>query len=140
MKGGQGLMGDLLDRDGSHVLVAPGLQESLRVRAIGLVARDIAPNDRGRNQNDAVPDSSESASPVVCRAAGLEQKQGPLGLSNPELELGARKPVAAGHAPRRGRHGHLEDGLGKIDGNERRIHGGLLLWVLNSLFSAIVAL
>jgi hypothetical protein len=118
MQGGEGLLGDGLDRDGADLIVAVGLEHALGVGAVGLVAANVGAHGVRRQQNRLVAEGADAARPEVRRATGLHDDGGRRQLCEGERELRARVPLLSGHLPRVMGDGDLEDGLCQIDRDE----------------------
>ena len=108
-------------------LIAEGLEDSFGVGTIGLVAGDVGAHRVWRQEDDAVAQVLELASPMVGHAAGLHHdgRRPPRGKKRTEAR--PRKPMSFSDVFRTQRHRNLKDGLRDINRNGRILHGGLLL-------------
>jgi len=62
---GESLLSNGLDRDGSDLLVAVGLEHTFGVGAVGLVAADVGAHSVRGQQDGLVPESEHAAGPEV---------------------------------------------------------------------------
>jgi hypothetical protein len=76
MQGGDGLLVDGFDGDGSDLLVASGFEEGFGIGTVGLVALAIPGHVSGRKQRHLMAEGLELAPPVMGRAASLHQDVG----------------------------------------------------------------
>jgi len=125
---GERLLGDGLDRDGSDVLVAAGLEDALGVGLVGLVAFDVGADLVWREQDHLVSELLKAACPVVGRAAGLHHHDRRRLLGEEGEELLAPEAFGARDSARVVGDRDLEDGLCDVDGDASNVlHDGLLL-------------
>ena len=89
--------------------------------AIGLVPGDVGPDAVWRQKDDGVSHPSEPPAPVVSRAARLEQDRGGTAFREEGYEAFARHAVAFPDPSGLIRHGDLEDVLGQVNGDGRRL-------------------
>lgn len=126
MQGHELLLSDGLDGDWDDPPLPYGLEQRLGVGAVGFVAAGIGPDVVGGQQRDPVPVALRDASPVVGGAARLHHDVAWRLIRKKTVELAAGEAVSRDQVLVRVRHGQFEDTLCEIDGNSRRIHGGLL--------------
>jgi hypothetical protein len=112
MERGEGVLVHGLDRHRTHVLVAQGLEQPLRIGAVRLVARDVGAHGVRRQQHHPVPARLRFAAPVVGGATGFHHHRRRGLLREEPRELPPREPMASAHLARALRHRHLEHGLG----------------------------
>jgi hypothetical protein len=116
-----------LHRHGADAFVANGLEQTLCVRAVGLVAQHVGAHRMRREKDDAMAARIGLAPPEVCRPAGLHHDRGRSLIGEETRELPPREPAALRHVPRPPRYRDLENGLRQIHRDRRRLHLGLLL-------------
>lgn len=126
MKCLQRLLLDRLDAHVENARIVVGLQQRGAVGRIGLVAKAVRLDVRGRQQANRNALALQGACPVVRGAARLHHHLARLAVAEEALELRARQAVRTGDASARISLGHLEDRLCKIDGDGCSIHVGLL--------------
>ena len=97
MQGGERLLVDGLDRHGLDLLVPLGLEQTLGVTAVGLVAGDVGTSSVRREQQDAMAEGLDLSSPVVSRATGLHQDDRRLALGEEAEERVPGEAVSLGH-------------------------------------------
>ena len=129
MKGGKGLLGNGLDRDGSDRLVSMRFEQALGVGLVGLVATHVGLDLAGRQQEDLVAAALDFPCPEVSTTTGLEQDKSRLVPGKEAQKLGAAETVGFGHLAGVAGNRHLEHVLCQIDRDRRRLHSGLLLSV-----------
>jgi hypothetical protein len=105
-----------------NVVVPIGLEQRLRVGAIGLVAADV-PMDVVRGQQaHGVTLLLELPRPVVRRPTGFEQDRRRRLLDEVRQEPVARQATLGIHAARLAGDRDLKHGLCEIDGDSRMLH------------------
>jgi hypothetical protein len=97
-------------------------QQSLRVGAIGLVARHVGSHSVRREQDRTVTEDLELARPVGGRAAGFQNDGRRLAIGEDSRKRGPWDPMALGDGPWVTGDGDPEDRLGDVDGDGSRMH------------------
>ena len=103
-----GLLVDRLDRHRADLVIAPSFKECLGVRAIGLVATNVAMDVVRGQETNGVAEGLELPGPVMRRAAGLEENGRRRPLSEVRQESRARQPPFFVDVTRPMRHRHLK--------------------------------
>ena len=114
--------------DRSDAVGAAGLENPLRVGAVGLVALDVGTDLMRWKQCHLVPQTLDAPSPEVSRSASLHHHGRRRLLSEEGQELCSRKALSASHPSRSIGHRDFTHSLCQVYGNARIVlHGGLLL-------------
>jgi len=127
VEGDEDLLGNRLDGDGVDVGVAVGLEDSLGIGAVGLVAGDVGSDLVGGEEDDPMAEFLDLARPEVGRAAGLHDDGGGGHLGEEGQKGLAGQAPAIGDLPRLVGHGVLEDDLCDVDADPVILVHGLLL-------------
>jgi hypothetical protein len=122
VQGGNRLLLDGLDRYRMNVVIARRLEQRFRVRAIGLVAAHVPMHVVRRQQADAVAARFELPSPMMGRAARLEQDGRRRLLREVGEKSLARESFLRVDAPCTMRDRNLKHRLCEIDGDGRMLH------------------
>jgi hypothetical protein len=125
----KGLLRDGLDRNGMDLLIAMGLEQTLCVAPVGLVAPHVGFDGGGGQQQDLMTELAELPSPVMSHAAGFEEDNGRLALGEERKELLSREPVGLCDLARVVRDRDLKHVLCQINSDCGRFSHGLLLSV-----------
>jgi hypothetical protein len=105
-----------------NLLISIGLEEPLRVGAVGLVAPQVRSHIVRRNEPYGVPEWLKLPRPIVRGPAGLHEDGCPWPLSEELEEAIAREPVFFVDAARLMRNGDLKHRFCEIDGDGRMLH------------------
>src|SRR6185312_16487542 len=115
-----------LDRHGAHRRVARRLADRLGIAGIGLVALDEGLDVGRRDQPHLVAERAQGAAPVVRRATGFHGDQRGWGGAEELDQPVALQSLAIQHPPAGVFGVPLEDGLGDVEADYGRGHGGRL--------------
>src|SRR5450759_913261 len=129
VKGADGLLLDGLHRYGHDRFAMAGAQDGLGVSPVGLLADTVGLDVLRRKQLDGVAELLRLTPPVVRRAAGLHQDRRTRAAREELHQLPPVQPFPLADAPL-ALDCDLEDVLGQVDGDRRRILHGLLLFGL----------
>jgi hypothetical protein len=118
MQRGEDLLDDGLDRNGTDLIVAVGLEHAFGVGAVCLIAANVGTQGVRRQQDRLVAEGLDAPRPEVSRAAGLHHDGGRRQLCENDRELLACVPLLSSHLPGVMGDGDFEDGLCRIDRDE----------------------
>ena len=127
MQGGEGLLVEGFDRDGSNVPVSVSLEKAFGIGAVRLVSTDVWLDVVRGEKDNVVTVALELSGPVVSHAASLHDDMSGFALGEEWNKPRAGEAMGFGHLAGVVRDGELEDVLCNIHGNRRMLHFGLLL-------------
>jgi hypothetical protein len=122
MQGSDGLLIEGFDGNWDDVFVPLGLEESLGIGAIGLVALSVAGDVGGRKERDPMAQRLKLPPPVMGGATGLHEDVARRPMEKEVVKASAREPMLLGDAPRPVGHGNLKNRLCEIDGDVCSVH------------------
>jgi len=128
VQGLDALLVDRLDGHGADFPVACGLDNGGGIVAVGLAAADVGADILGGEQADAVAHGLQLTCPVMGCAAGLKDKRNRRVLGAEAMGLFSVEALTVDDAPGAVGAGEFEDVLCEVNGDERSIHVGLLLF------------